>query len=67
MLPRRIAHDAPDAERRRWRLVRLDTHVEVEGEILSADCDTGVCTIKKADGTAADHNFGPDGIAIVGR
>jgi hypothetical protein len=67
MLPRRIAPDAPEAERRHWRIVRLDTYQEIAGEVLSADCDTGLCTVKKSDGEAADHNFGPGGIAIIGR
>lgn len=67
MLPRKIASDAAEAERRRWRVVRLDTYQEIAGEVLSADCDSGLCTIRKPDGDAADHNFGPGGIAIIGR
>ena len=77
---RRLAHDLPEAERRRWRIVRLDTHQEVPGLILSADADTGAATLKvevgvdiAEDGTRSAKyetqslSFGPGGFAIVGR
>jgi hypothetical protein len=80
MLPRRIAQDLPESERRRWRIVRLDSYETLPGLVLSADCDTGVCTMRIQLGvdTADDgtktikfdtraHNFGPGGIAIIGR
>jgi hypothetical protein len=66
MLPRRLSHDAPEAERRLWRVVRLDTHQELPGLILAADCDTGACTMKEGD-AAKDYSLGPQGLAIVGR
>lgn len=67
MLPRKLAHDVPQAERRRWRIVRLDTHQEIAGEILSADIDAGVCTMKGPDGEARDYSLGPGGFAIIGK
>jgi hypothetical protein len=67
MLPRRLAAEAPEAERRRWRVVRLDTHQELPGEIVSADADSGICTMKGSDGAAKDYSLGPGGFAIVGR
>jgi hypothetical protein len=80
MLPRKIPSDAPEAERRRWRVVRLDTHEELPGSVVSADCDTGVCVMRQRgpdqiaeDGKrtmtfeAKDYSFGPGGIVIIGR
>jgi hypothetical protein len=67
VLPRKLSHDLPEPDRRRWRIVRLDTHQQLEGEILSADVDAGVCTMKGADGETRDYSLGPGGIAIIGR
>ena len=66
-LPRRLAPDQPAAERRRWCIVRLDTHAELPGEILSADADAGIATMQGADGTARDYTLGAGGIAIIGK
>jgi hypothetical protein len=65
-LPRRIAQDAPEAERRRWRIVRLDTLTQLPGLILSADADTGVATMKGKDNQVHDYSLGPGGLVIVG-
>jgi hypothetical protein len=67
MLPRRIAQDLPEAERRRWRIVRLDTHETVPGLILSADCDTGACTMRGPAPEPTQYDLGPGGIAIIGK
>jgi hypothetical protein len=67
MLPRRLAPDQPASERDRWRIVRLDTHEELSGEILSADVDAGIATMRGADGAAVDYSLGAGGIAIIGR
>jgi hypothetical protein len=71
MLPRKLAADQPETERRRWRIVRLDTHEELPGLILSADCDSGACvmSVKKPDGAVeAEHlSFGPGAIIIIRR
>lgn len=66
MLPRKIEADAPEAERRRWRVVRLDTHQQVAGDLISADADSGLVSMTVA-GERKDHNFGPGAIAIIGR
>lgn len=79
MLPRKIESTAPEGERHRWRIVRLDTYEAVAGDILSADCDSGAVsmsvitnTIRHEDGRieivreTRTHNFGSNGIAIVG-
>jgi hypothetical protein len=79
-LPRKILVDEPEAERRRWRIVRLDTHETVPGLILSADCDSGVCTLsvfkaaeRQADGTlkeefkTMEYSLGANGFAIIAR
>jgi hypothetical protein len=67
MLPRKLVQDMPEAERARWRIVRLDTHQDLPGLILSADADAGVVTMKGADGAAKDYSLGSGGFAIVGR
>jgi len=80
MLPRKITHDAADGVKRLYRIVRLDTHQELPGEILSADADNGVCVMRERgpdeiaeDGTRTptyrtnDYTLGPDGLAIIRR
>jgi hypothetical protein len=67
MLPRKLANDVDEAIRRRYRIVRLDTHEELPGEILSADADNGVCVMKEASGAAKDYSLGPGGFVIIGR
>jgi hypothetical protein len=68
MLPRKLAAELPEAERARWRIVRLDTVAELPGLILAADCDAGTATMKvPVSGEAKDYSFGPGGLAIIGR
>jgi hypothetical protein len=67
VLPRRLAHDLPEAERRRWRIVRLDSAETLPGLILNADCDTGACTLRGSDGELRDYSLGPGGLAIIRR
>lgn len=67
MIPRKLPFDLPEAERRRWRIVRLDTHQDLAGLILSADVDSGACVMKEASGAAKDYALGPGGLAIIGR
>jgi hypothetical protein len=80
MLPRKLAQGAPEAERRRWRIIRLDTHAEMPGEIVSADVDSGVCVMRErgpdevdAEGgrkptyKTSNYSLGPGGFAIIGR
>lgn len=59
------------ADKARWKIVRRDTFAEVPGQILSADEDTGKCSVSVSDGnggtTTQELDFGPGGMAIVGR
>jgi hypothetical protein len=71
MLPRRLGSAQSEAERARWRVVRLSDCAPLEGDILEADVDSGVATMRVpgADGTSREvkHELGPGGLAIVGR
>jgi hypothetical protein len=67
MLVRKLTPDLPEAVRRLWRIVRLDTHLELAGEVVSADADTGVAMMKEASGDTKEYCLGPGGLAIVGR
>jgi hypothetical protein len=79
-LPRRLGADQPEAELRRWRVVRLDGCVTLAGEIIEADADSGVAKMRERgpdklldDGTVQRtweiviHSLGPGAIAIVGK
>jgi hypothetical protein len=65
MLPRKLTAVDPEAERRRYKIVRRDTFDDVPGLILSASVDTGLCLLRLANGASQEHNFGPDGLRIV--
>lgn len=58
-------------EKHRWKLVRTDSFLDVPGEIVSADEETGEACIRttSADGATNDQKmtFGPGGFRIVGR
>lgn len=57
-------------EKRRWKIVRTDTFMDVPGEILAADEATGECSLMVAaqGGTETKTlTFGPGGMRIVGR
>jgi hypothetical protein len=79
-LPRSLGAAQSEAERARWRVVRLDSCVPLDGAILHADVDTGVAVmrVRGPDGLAGDgsivptwqqatYNLGPGGLAIVAR
>ena len=53
-------------DRRLWKIVNLSDFRDVEGEIISADEDTGKCTVKVGEETK-EFDFGPGGMRIVGR
>lgn len=55
-----------EAEKRRWKLVRTDDYTDVEGEIITADTDSGECCLMIA-GETKTFSFGANGIRIVGR
>ncbi len=52
--------------KRRWKIVRTDTYVDVEGEIIAADEMSGECCLQIGE-EAQSLSFGPRGIRIVGR
>ena len=53
-------------DKRKWKLVRTDNFKDVEGEIVTADEDTGECSVNN-NGETKTHSFGAGGIRIVGR
>jgi hypothetical protein len=42
----KLGAELSSADKRRWKVVRLDTHADVPGEIVSADDDTGECCME---------------------
>ena len=67
MLPTTLTAADPETARRRYKIVRLDTHQDVPGLILSASVETGLCMMRAASGEAREHSFGPYGLRIVTR
>ena len=57
----------PEAERRRWRVVRLDNYSDIPGEILSADELTGEVTAKDYGGQERFYTLGERGIRVIRR
>ena len=57
-------HSAED--KRKWKIVRTDSYDDVPGDIVTADEDTGECTLVVA-GETKSVPFGPSGIKIVRR
>ena len=53
-------------DKRRWKIVRIDSYADVEGEIVTADETTGECSLE-VGGETKTLSFGPGGIRIVGR
>ncbi len=58
-------------DKRRWKVVRTDSYIDVPGEIDTANETTGECCMMQADGKGGTEkkmlSFGPGGIRIVGR
>jgi hypothetical protein len=54
-------HSAED--KRKWKIVRLDKHEDVPGEIVAADEETGECKVK-IGGEEKTLSF-PCGIKII--
>ncbi len=53
-----------------WKIVRTDSYEDVDGEIVSADEDTGDCCVEVGSGEAKQTktlNLGPLGIRVVAR
>ena len=55
----------PEQERRRWRVVRLDSYAVVPGEILFADELTGEVKTMDYGGNEYFYTFGRHGIRIL--
>ena len=53
-------------DKRRLKIVRTDNYMDVEGEILTADDDTGDCCLQ-VGGETKTFCFGPGGIRIMRR
>jgi hypothetical protein len=62
--------DHTTEDKKRWKIVRTDfggpNGGDVEGEIITADEESGECCVQVA-GETKTLNFGPRGIRIVGR
>jgi hypothetical protein len=56
-----------EAERSRWRVVRLDTCEDVPGEILSADEQTGEVKMADLGGEERSYSLGQHGIRLLPR
>ncbi len=58
-------------DKKRWKIVRLDSYADVPGEISTADELTGECAVLLPDGNGGTVtktlSFGPGGIKLVGR
>jgi oligoribonuclease NrnB/cAMP/cGMP phosphodiesterase (DHH superfamily) len=57
-------HSAED--KKKWKIVRLDKHEDVPGDIVTADEDKGECSLH-VGGETKTLSFGPGGIRIVRR
>jgi hypothetical protein len=54
------------AQKSRYKIVRRDDCTDVDGEIITANEDTGECCVQ-VGGETKTLSFGPSGIRIVGR
>lgn len=59
-------------DKAKWKIVRLDSFTDVQGELVSADEDTGEFSVvvPNADRSGTETKtvtLGPGGIRIVGR
>ena len=55
----------PEAERKRWRVVRLDSYADITGEILFADELTGEVKTKDYGGFEKSYVLGEHAIRII--
>jgi hypothetical protein len=67
MLPIKLTAVDPEAERRRYKIVRTDTMDDVApgSLILSASVESGLCLVRHRNGASEEFNFGPNGLRIV--
>jgi hypothetical protein len=57
----------PSLERKRWRVVRLDSFADIPGQILSADDQTGEVTMRDQGGEETSYSLGRHAIRLVRR
>jgi hypothetical protein len=66
-----IESSASLAEKARWKLVRLDDHTDVAGAIITANEESGECSVSVTKGGGEIEtkmlSFGPRGVRIVSR
>ena len=55
----------PEMERRRWRVVRLDSYTDIPGEVLFADELTGEVKTRGRGGFEHYYTLGEHGIRII--
>jgi len=55
-----------EADRAKYKIVRLDSFSDVEGVIVTADEATGDCSMN-VKGESKTHSFGADGMRIIPR
>lgn len=68
MVPTILTADMPQAERERWRVVRLDSFDILPGLIVAVDCGLGVAIMQK-DGeiNTTTYTFGEKSLKIIHR
>jgi hypothetical protein len=62
----KIESGASAEEKKLWKVVRVDSYTDVPGDIVSADEQSGNCTMMIA-GESKNFSFGEHGIRIVRR
>lgn len=72
MLPLRLTTADSEAERARWKVVRLDTFAVLPGAVVHADVETGNALMQVRPGAPGDLGqeefaLGPGGLRIVPR
>lgn len=67
MLPGKLVSTDDISIRRKYRVISRWNMKEVPGLIVSACVETGECVMQEGDDSTKKHDFGPDGLRIVGR
>jgi hypothetical protein len=63
------SHESAE-DKKRWKIVRLDSCEEVPGEIVAADDEKGECCVERTvegEKKTESMSFGPGGMRIVRR
>lgn len=69
MLPLRLTTADSEAERARWKVIRLDTFAALPGAVVHADVETGnaLMQVRSGDMGMEEYALGPGGLRIVSR